>query len=237
MIEHAESRRAGAIAVGIALAVLALAAGPGAADDASESAALVDRARLTFAGVMADPNLGPVVRRHLQHARAIIIAPQILRGAFIVGVSGGSAVMLARDDRGGWAGPAFLTIAGASLGLQAGGDSSEVILLAMTGRGVSGLLSHSVKLGADVGVALGPVGIGAAAETVNISADVVAWSRARGAYAGASLKGAVVATRDDWNHAYYGRDVTPIDILVRYQATNPRSRELVDAVADAARGQ
>jgi lipid-binding SYLF domain-containing protein len=142
--------------------------------------------------------------------------------------------MLARENMASCAGPGFLTIAGASFGLQAGGDSSEVLLLAMTERGVSSLLSHSVKLGADVGFALGPVGIGAAAETVNISADILAWSRAKGAYAGASLKGAVVATREDWNRAYYGRDVSPIDIFVRPQVTNPNARELIDAVANAA---
>lgn len=200
------------IAVVVALGVLAVAPRSSAADDASESAELVQKARLTFQTFMSDRDLGSTVRAHLKRAKGIVIAPQILRGAFIVGMSGGSGVMLARDDKGEWAGQ---TIAGASFGLQAGGDSSEVILLAMTERGVSALLSHSVKLGADVGIALGPVGIGAAAETANISADILSWSRATGAYAGASLKGAIVATRDDWNEAYDGKEVSPIDILIR----------------------
>jgi lipid-binding SYLF domain-containing protein len=224
-------------AIAVALGILAVAPRPTGADDASESAELVQKARLTFESFMSDRDLGPTVRAHLKRARGIVIAPQILRGAFIVGVSGGSGVMLARDDKGEWAGPAFQTIAGASFGLQAGGDSSEVILLAMTERGVSALLSHSVKLGADVGVALGPVGIGAAAETANISADILSWSRATGAYAGASLKGAIVAMRDDWNDAYYGKAVSPTDILIRHQVTNPKSKELVDAVANAAGAQ
>ncbi len=224
------------IAVVVAVGFVAVVPRSSPADDASESAELVQKARLTFENFMSDRDLGHTVRAHLKRAKGIVIAPQILRGAFIVGVSGGSGVMLARDDKGGWAGPAFQTIAGASFGLQAGGDSSEVILLAMTERGVSALLSHSVKLGADVGVALGPVGIGAAAETANISADILSWSRATGAYAGASLKGAIVATREDWNEAYYGKAVSPIDILVRHEVTNPKSKELIDAVTTAAGG-
>ena len=106
----------------------------------------------------------------------------------------------------------------------------------MTQRGVSALLSSSIKLGADVGIAVGPVGAGAAAATANLSADIVSYTRAKGLYAGISLEGAVVAVRGALNQAYYGKEVTPTDILIRRAATNPQSAGLVEAIAKVAAG-
>lgn len=92
-------------------------------------------------------------------AKGVFIAPQVLKGAFVVGASGGSGVLVVRDEKtGGWNGPAFYTIGGVSFGPQIGGQASEVVLLVMTERRVSSLLSNSLKLGADVGIAAGPVG-------------------------------------------------------------------------------
>ena len=138
---------------------------------------------------------------------------------------------------GQWSGPAFYTIGEASLGLQAGGDASEVILLVMSERGIAALQASSVKLGADVGIAVGPVGAGASASTANLSADIITYARAKGLYAGISLDGAVVATRGALNKAYYGKDVTPTDILIRRAVTNPQSAELIEAVAKVAARQ
>jgi lipid-binding SYLF domain-containing protein len=106
--------------------------------------------------------------------------------------------------------------------------------VALTDRGVTALLSTSAKLGADAGVALGPVGAGAEAATANLSADIISYSRAQGLYAGISLEGAVVAARDGLNKAYYGKEVTPTAILVRHEATNPQAAGLIGAVSKAA---
>ena len=153
----------------------------------------------------------------------------MLRGAFIVGVSGGSGVLVVRDaTTNAWHGPAFYTMGEASFGLQAGGDASEVVLLLMTDRGVNAMLSTSVKLGADASVAAGPVGGGARASTANISADILTFTRAKGLYGGLSLEGAVVATRDGLNEAFYGKkDLKPADILVRRTVTNPAANPLL----------
>jgi lipid-binding SYLF domain-containing protein len=141
---------------------------------------------------MADKDLGPGVRSLVKRAKGVLIYPQVLKGAFIWGISGGSGAMLAYDNKTGkWGGPAFYTIGEASFGLQIGGEASEVILVALTDRGVASLLSTSAKLGADVGIAVGPVGAGAEAATANLSADLVSYSRAKGLYAGISLEGAV----------------------------------------------
>jgi len=205
------------------------------ADDAQDARQLVDKARLTFESFMADKDLGPSVRSLVKRAKGVLIYPQLLKGAFLVGVSGGSGVMLAHDAKARkWGGPAFYTMGEASFGLQIGGQAAEVVLVALTDRGVAALLSTSAKLGADVGVAVGPVGAGAEAATANLSADIISYSRAKGLYGGISLEGAVVAVRDGLNKAYYGKEVTPTAILVRHEATNPQAAGLIGAVSKAA---
>ena len=167
-------------------------------------------------------------------AKGVFIAPQVLKGAFVVGASGGSGVLVVRDEKtGGWNGPAFYTIGGVSFGPQIGGQASEVVLLVMTERRVSSLLSNSLKLGADVGIAAGPVGAGASVSTANLSADILSFSRSKGLYGGVSVDGAVVAIRGDLNEAYYGKPVTPTDTLIRRQVANPQAERLIDAVAKA----
>lgn len=101
-------------------------------------------------------------------------------------------------------------------------------------RGVSSLLATSAKLGADASVAAGPVGAGAQAATQNLSADIVSFSRAKGVYGGVSVDGAVVATRDALNKAYYKKEVSPTDILIKRAATNKGAAGLIQAVAKAA---
>ena len=176
-------------------------------------------------------------RSLVKNARGIFVAPQILKGAFFVGASGGSGVLVARDSlTGRWLGPAFYTIGSASFGLQIGGSASEVVLLAMTDRGVNALLESSIKLGADVGVAAGPVGMGAAASTANLSVDIVSFARSKGLFGGISVDGAVVKTRNDWNDAYYGGIVTPVDIFRKRIPANPHAIGLLTEAARIAGG-
>jgi lipid-binding SYLF domain-containing protein len=215
--------------------VVAVGVRPALADDAQQAQQLVDKGRLTLENFAADPSMGDGLRALLKKAKGVLIYPQVLRGAFIIGGGGGSGVFLARDDKkGGWSGPAFYSMGQASWGLQFGGDASEVILVALTERGVTALLSTSAKLGVDAGIAVGPVGAGAEAATANLSVDIVSYSRAKGLYAGISLEGAIVATRDDLNRAYYGPTASPTEILVTRTAKNPHAAALVAAVAKAA---
>ena len=210
-------------------------AAPAAADDKQEATQLVEKARLTLDSFMHDSNMGPF-RDLLKKAEGVLISPQLLKGAFFVGASGGSAVFLTRDKKTGqWSEPAFYTIGEASFGLQIGGEASEVIVLAMTDRGVKSLLTNSAKLGADVGIAVGPVGMGAAAATANLSADLLSFSRSKGLYGGVALDGAVVAVRGAWNDAYYGKkEVSPTDILVRHDVTNSQAMGLIEDVTRSA---
>ena len=204
-----------------------------AADDRQEAEQLVEKAKFTLDDFMSDKNM-EAFHDFIRRAKGIYIAPQVLKGAFIVGASGGTGVLLAWDEKQkSWAGPAFDTVGGASFGFQIGGQASEVILLAMTDRGVTSLLSNSLKLGADVGLAAGPVGAGVAASSANLSADILSFARSKGLYGGVSLDGAVMAVRGSLNDAYYGRKVTPTDILVRREVSNPRSAGLLGAVRKA----
>jgi lipid-binding SYLF domain-containing protein len=144
--------------------------------------------------------------------------------------------MLARDAQANtWGGPAFYTIGRASFGFQAGGETSEIVLVALTERGKTALLSTSTELGANAAIAAGPVGAGATAATANLSGDIISYSRAKGLYAGVSLEGAVVATRDALNQAYYGKLVTPTDILINRAVTNPHAIGLIQSVDTAAK--
>jgi len=219
----------------VALLALGGALRPAGADDAQDAQALVEKARLTLEAFAADKDMGPPLKDLLKKAHGVVVYPSVLRGAFLVGASGGSGVCLAYDAKAKrWSDPAFYTIGEASFGLQVGGDASEMVLVALSERGVSALLATSGKLGAQASVAAGPVGAGAAAATQNLSADIVSYSRAKGAYAGVSVEGAVVATRDALNTAYYKKAVSPTDILIKHTVSNKAAAPLVQAVAKAA---
>ena len=124
------------------------------------------------------------------------------------------------------------TIGSVTFGLQIGGEAAEVLMIARTQRALDSLYSSSFKLGGDTSVAAGPVGGGG---KVTVLTDFVSFTRSKGAYAGISLEGAVVKVRNDWNAAYYGQEVTPVDIIVRRSVSNPGSAELRAALAKATR--
>lgn len=194
---------------------------------ASEERQLVEKSQHTFESFMEDPNL-TWFQNHINDAKAILIVPQRLRAAFFVGADGGSGVALARDEQTGeWSQPAFYVLGGLSLGLQWGGDASEVILLAMTHEALENLYTSSFKLGGDASIATGPYGGGIQGSTsANVNAAFLAFSRSKGAYVGISLEGAILYASDDSNAAYYGEPVRPVDILVKGTVTNDHSANL-----------
>jgi len=217
--------------------LLSLPVTPALADDLQDATQLVEKAKMSFNSFKTAKEMEGF-RDLVKKAKGVFIAPQVLKGAFIVGASGGSGVFLAKDVKGGkWSDPAFYTMGEASFGLQIGGSASEVVLLAMTDRGVTAFLSNNFKLGADGSVAVGPVGVGAAAATANLSADILSFSRAKGLFGGVSVDGAVVGVRGSLNDAYYGKKVTPTDILVKHNVKNKASAGLVQAVQNAASGK
>ena len=197
-------------------------AAPVLADDATDAKNLVEKARMSFNSFETAKEMGGF-RDLIKKAKGVFISPSILKGAFIVGASGGSGVFLSRDKKTNkWFGPAFYTMGEASFGLQIGGSASEVVLLAMTDRGVTAFLSNNFKLGADGSIA-----------AANLSADIISFSRSKGLFGGVSVDGAVVGVRDSLNDAYYGKKVSPTDILVKHNVANKGAAGLITAVNKA----
>jgi SH3 domain-containing YSC84-like protein 1 len=220
-----------------ALALVVAIAGPAAALAApravSEQQELVNAARVTFSRFGDDPDQ-TAFREHEREARGYLIVPRAWRVGLIFGGSGGRGVLVSRGRTGEWNGPSFYTVGTASFGLQAGVDVSDIVVLVMTQRGMNALLTPSVRLGMDASAAAGPVGVGVG-RPPRPDTDFIYYSRAKGFYGGVSLQGARIRPDDRWNAAYYGRPVTPRDILVRGSVRNPGSRGLIETVDVSAR--
>ncbi len=216
-------------------AVFFLSAIPAGAGEDLKPQILVDQALVTLNNFAKTADM-EWFQSHLKNSKGVFIVPQLLKAGFIFGGSGGRGVVLIRDAKTGqWGQPAFYSIGSVSFGLQIGAESSEVIMQIRTQRGLESLYGTSFKLGGDTSVALGPVGVGAAGR--GITADLVSFSRAQGAYAGLSLDGSMVKVNDDFNKAYYGKSVRPVDILVKKDVSNPGSANLRKALAKAEKGK
>jgi SH3 domain-containing YSC84-like protein 1 len=197
----------------------------------SEQQKLVNAADTTFQNFMRDPDMAWLAQ-NIGRAKGVLIAPEVAKAGFIFGGSGGRAVLVVRDAKTGkWAGPAFYTLATASVGFQAGIAVSEMLTLVMTEKALNSLLSDSVKLGPDASVAAGPVGAGAKADIVT---DLVSYSRSKGIYGGVNLDGTVVGVSKDWNEAFYQKPVSAPDILVRMTAHSKGADKLVGDISRAA---
>lgn len=193
--------------------------------------ALVSSAQSTFSDFVRDPDM-TWFRANIGKARAVLIAPEIVKAGWIFGGSGGRAVLYARDSQGKWSGPAFYNIGAASVGFQAGLSVSQTVTLVMSEKGLDTLLANAVKLGGDASVAAGPVGAGANSD---ITTDFVAFSRSKGLYGGLNLEGAVISPANDWNNTYYGKNVLPPDILLRGDTHNPQGEQLAADIGRAAK--
>ena len=218
------------------LAGLALAATlsslPARADDASDAKGIVDKATATVNAFAADKDF-VVLPGLLKKAKGVLVYPLIVEGGFIIGGSGGTGVLLVRDEKtGNFSAPAFYSMGGVSLGFLAGGQAAETILVVNTQKALDSLLSTKVKLGGDASVAAGPKGAGANA---TFTEDFISYSKSKGAYANMSLNGQVVGIRDSLNNAYYGKTVSPVDILVKNSVSNAGAAPLQAALKSYAK--
>ena len=210
--------------VTILAAMFLVAATPGAmAANKEDAQGIVDNARVTFGGFMRDDNYR-WMRDHIKDAKGVLIYPQVLKAGFIWGGSGGTGVLLLKDGKTGeWSNPAFYTMGSVTFGLQIGGESAEVVLLVMSQKGMDSLLTSKFKLGGDASVALGPVGGGAKSD---VTADFLSFSRSKGLYAGINLEGSYISVRESLNKEYYGKAVTPVDIVIKQSVSNKGSDRL-----------
>jgi SH3 domain-containing YSC84-like protein 1 len=141
----------------------------------------------------------------LDTAEAIAVFPGVVKAAFLIGGRGGQGV-ISRRVKGGWTAPAFFNLGGGSFGPQIGAQKTDYILLIMNESGLNGLLKDKFELGGEAGIAAGPVGREAAASTnPRLDAGILSYSRSKGAFIGAALKGAVISPDNDLNEAIYGK--------------------------------
>jgi lipid-binding SYLF domain-containing protein len=188
---------------------------------------LVDKAVTTLEDFMKDPNM-TWFRDNLKYAKGLLILPTMVKAGFFFGGSGGNGVLFSRDPKtNNWSGPAFYSMGSVSFGIQVGGQVSEVIMMILTQKGMESLYTSNVKIGGTISAAAGPVGIGAEGSTaLNMSADMLTFVRAKGAFVGAALDGALLVINGGYNQSYYGQTVRPVDIFVTRNVDNPRSSEL-----------
>lgn len=155
-----------------------------------------------------------IPNRLLRDAKAIAIIPNVVKAGFVIGGRAGKGVVMVRTSDGTWSNPSFIKLAGASLGFQAGVQSTDVVLVFRSQRGVATIVNGKFTLGADASVAAGPVGRTAAASTDgDLEAEIYSYSRARGLFAGVALDGAVISIDNRANQSVYGRNTTARAII------------------------
>ncbi len=169
--------------------------------------------------LLKEPDRG-VPEALLEKCRGIAVIPHVVKGAIGYGARYGRGVISHRDSSGAWSPPSFLTLTGGSIGLQIGGQSSDVVLFFMTDHGVRSLIGSKFTLGGTASVAAGPVGRSAEASTdLKLDAEIYSYAKAKGLFAGVSLEGARLAPDEKANGAYYGTPVTAEGLL--FGSTTP----------------
>ena len=180
------------------------------------------KAAKVFREVMGTPDKG-IPQNLLDDAECVLVFPDVIKAAFIVGGQGGSGVASCRSSNG-WSAPAFFNLGGGSIGWQIGGESTDYVLLVMNKDGINTLLKDNFQLGADASVAAGPVGRQAGASTdIALNAQMLSYSRTKGLFAGVALKGAVIKVDDSDMRDVYGANVSARDVLQGNRITAPAS--------------
>jgi SH3 domain-containing YSC84-like protein 1 len=193
---------------------VALLAGYVSAQDVPETAEQkrLREAAAVFGEIMAARD-NAIPEAILGKAEGIAIFPSTVKAGFIFGGMRGRGVLSARTPTG-WSAPAYLTLTGGSFGLQIGGQAADLILVINDRRGLENLVRNQFKLGADVGVAAGPVGREAQAGTdLQLRAQILSYSRARGLFAGVTVNGSTIRQDRDANERFYGTRLEAQQIL------------------------
>jgi len=219
--------RGGFIVVTLALAsASAAAAGPSSSDNKriEDSAAVIQSLR-------SAPDNG-IPDSVWDKAHCVAVMPGVKKAAFVLGGEFGKGVVSCRTPDG-WSAPVFLNLEKGSVGLQFGGESTDIVLLIMNERGIDKLMQNKVTLGGDMSLAAGPVGrTGAAATDAQLTAEILSYSHARGVFAGIDLSGGALRPDMKENAAFYGHEVFAHDILTgRANTSAPASaRPLIAAL-------
>src|SRR5215475_1355886 len=206
---------------GIAALATGLVASAAFATLSKEEAKRLNEATAVLSELRGVPDSG-IPDRIWEKARCVLVMPSLKKAAFIVGGEYGEGVMSCRQGNR-WGAPVFMQLAKGSAGFQIGASSTDLVLVVMNDRGVEKLLHNKVTLGGDASVAAGPVGRSATAATdVQMTSEMLAYSRSKGIFAGIDLSGGTLKPDEDANQRAYGPGVNPSDVaLGRQQVTIP----------------
>jgi lipid-binding SYLF domain-containing protein len=176
---------------------------------AKDAARHAQEAARVFGQIMRTPERA-IPRELLEKAEAVAVFPGVLKAAFIIGGRKGQGV-ITRRTANGWSAPAFYNVSGGSVGFQVGGSKTDFVLLIMNEEGLKGLLEDKFEIGGEASIAAGPVGRTAGASTnATLDAGILTYSRSRGAFIGASLKGVAITPDNDLNESYYGKTASEV---------------------------
>ncbi len=217
----------------ILLVVLLSLASLGWAESTRESSTdRLNKAGEVMQAIMATPDNG-IPEEVMEHAKCIAVVPNMLKGGFVFGAENGRGVATCRTAKG-WSAPAFFAITGGSWGLQIGLEGVDLVMIFQNDKGMQRLLNSNFQLGADASAAAGPVGRHASADTDwKMNAEILTYSRAKGAFAGLTLTGASVRQDDDSMKAIYGRHVTTRSVLLGKVAAPAAAHSFLDAIRGA----
>src|SRR5271167_662387 len=194
---------------------------PGLAQD--KEADRVENAGKVLKEILNAPDSIP--QSVLDKADCVVVLPSVLKFAIGIGGSYGRGVMTCRGGKnfqGSWSAPSMMALEGGSFGLQLGGQATDFVLLLMSPRSATSILTSKVKLGGDVSAAAGPVGRNASAETdATMRAEILSYSRARGLFAGISLAGSTLRPDNDANKSLYGKELTAQDVVFKGEVAVP----------------
>ncbi|MES2220505.1 MAG: lipid-binding SYLF domain-containing protein [Acidobacteriota bacterium] len=168
----------------------------------------------------------------MSNATCVAVVPGYKKAAFVVGGSYGQGVVTCKTANGKWSAPAFVKMIGGSWGLQIGGQSTDLVLIAVNNRGMQALLKTKFKIGGDAAASAGPVGRNASAATnLTLKSELLTYSRSQGLFAGIDLNGTVVSQNQEDTRTFYGHDV-PFDTILKGDvATPPAGRQFVRTIA------
>ena len=223
-------KKLSAVLCGLALAAISVTA-QAAQDDKTKIAERMTAASQVIEEVMATPDKS-IPGGILAGASCVVVIPGYKKGAFVVGAQYGQGVATCRTESGKWSAPVCVQLAGGSFGFQAGGQETDLVLIAMNQNGLQAMLKNKVKLGADAAAAAGPVGRNAQAGTDwKLNAEFLSYSRSKGLFAGIDLDGTVLSQNQTNTRTLYGADIPFKTILDGNQVTPEDARPFVRTVA------
>ena len=207
------------IAWGLAACIASFAPAIGRAQNTSEETERIQKSIEVLRDLTKVPEDG-IPKSLLQRAEAIVVIPNLVKGGFVVGGKHGKGIISVRNG-GEWSAPAFVQMTGGSIGWQIGIESVDLVLLIMNKNGVDSLLQDKFTIGGNLSVAAGPIGrSGDAGTNAQLESKILAYSRAKGLFAGATLEGAALRSDDD-NEDLYGIELTLRDITSERRVPSP----------------